>query len=82
MWNQKKLYKWTYLQNRNRPTDIEKKVRVTKGEKGWGRAELEVWDQQIQPAIYKTDKGIPCQPSGGVQEPKSHKLHCVAKKKK
>ena len=55
---------------------------VTKGEKGWGRAELEVWDQQIQPAIYKTDKGIPCQPSGGVQEPKSHKLHCVAKKKK
>ena len=33
MWNlKKKRYKWTYLQNRNRPTDIENKLIVTKGE--------------------------------------------------
>ena len=30
----KKWYKWTYLQNR--PTDIENKLMVTKGERGWG----------------------------------------------
>ena len=32
----KKWYKWTYLQNRNRPTDIENKSTVTKGEGGEG----------------------------------------------
>ena len=31
----KKRYKWTYLQNRNRFTDIEK-LMVTKGERGEG----------------------------------------------
>ena len=36
MWNLKKWYKWTYLQNRNRHTDIENKLTVTKGERGWG----------------------------------------------
>ena len=30
-WNLKKWYKWTYLQNINRLTDIEKKLEVTKG---------------------------------------------------
>ena len=30
----KKWYKWTYLQNRKRLTDIENKLMVTKGEKG------------------------------------------------
>ena len=30
----KKRYKWTYLQNTNRPTDIENKLMVTKGEGG------------------------------------------------
>ena len=34
MWNLKKLYKWTYLWNRNRFTDIESKLSVTKGEEG------------------------------------------------
>ena len=34
--------KWTYLQNRNRPTDIENKLMVTKG-KG-ARDKLAVWD--------------------------------------
>ena len=32
----KKLYKCTYFQNRNRPIDIENKLIVTKGERGWG----------------------------------------------
>ena len=32
MWNLEKWYKWTYLKNINRPTDIESKL--TKGEKG------------------------------------------------
>ena len=34
--------KWTYLQNRNRLTDIENKLMVTKGERS-GRDKLEVW---------------------------------------
>ena len=33
LWNLKKVYKWAYLQNRNRLTDIENKVMVTKGER-------------------------------------------------
>ena len=32
----KKRHKWTYLQNRNRPTDIENKLTVTKRERGEG----------------------------------------------
>ena len=36
MWDLKKWYKWTNLQNRNRLTDIENKLMVTKGEKGVG----------------------------------------------
>ena len=36
MWNLKKWYKWTYLQNRNRLTDIENKLMVTKGDSGEG----------------------------------------------
>ena len=38
IWNleQRKRYKWTYLQNRNRPTDIENKPVVTKEERDGG----------------------------------------------
>ena len=38
-WNLKKGYKWTYLQNRNRATDVENKFMVTKEDNGvwWGR---------------------------------------------
>ena len=36
MWNLKKWYKRTYLQNRNRLTDMENKLMVTKGESGGG----------------------------------------------
>ena len=39
MWNLKKGYKWTYLQNRNRLTDSENKLKVTKGER-WGEGEI------------------------------------------
>ena len=42
MWNLKKWYKWTYLQNRNRLTDIENKLMVTKGETV-GRDKLGIW---------------------------------------
>ena len=31
MWPLKKGYKWTYLQNRNRVTDVENKLMVTMG---------------------------------------------------
>ena len=36
MWDLKKWYKWTYSQNRNRLTDIENKLMVTKGERRGG----------------------------------------------
>ena len=36
MWNLKKWHKWTYLQNRNRLTDTENKLMVTKGDSGGG----------------------------------------------
>lgn len=41
MKNLKKWYKWTYLQNRNRLTDIENNL---------------VWNEQIYTSIYKIDK--------------------------
>ena len=40
MRNLKKWYKLTYLQNRNRLTDTENKLMVTKGERGWRRDKL------------------------------------------
>ena len=36
MWNLKKWYKWTHLQNRYRLTDIENKLTATKRETGRG----------------------------------------------
>ena len=36
VWNQKKWYKWTYLQNRNRVTHAENKPMVTNGERVGG----------------------------------------------
>ena len=37
MWDLEKCYRWTYLQNRNRETDVENKLTDTKGEGrvGW-----------------------------------------------
>ena len=45
MWNLKPSCKWPCLQSRNRLTDFENKLMVTKGESigGW-RAKLGVWD--------------------------------------
>ena len=42
----KKCYKWTYLQNRNRLTDIENEPMITKGDNKveGGRDKLGVWD--------------------------------------
>ena len=41
-WNLLKRYKWIYLQNRSRLTDIQIKLLATKRERG--RAEFEIWD--------------------------------------
>ena len=45
MWNLKR-YKWTYLQNRNRLTDTENKLMITKVDSGGGAGgdRLGVWD--------------------------------------
>ena len=34
MWNLEKCYRWSYLHNRNRDTDVEKKCKDTKEERG------------------------------------------------
>ena len=50
----KKKYKWTYLQNRNRVTDVENKFMVT-GEVGGGRDKSGAWDELTHTAIHKID---------------------------
>ena len=52
MSNLKKGYKWTYLQNTNRVTDIENKPRLP--ERKWGD-KLEDWGWHILSTIYKID---------------------------
>ena len=49
---EKKRYKWTYLQNRNRLTDFEK-LMVTKGDR-WevGRDGLGVWDWHMHTGMW------------------------------
>ena len=54
MWNLKKWYKRTYLQDRNRVTDVENKLMVTKRERG-GRDTLGDWDWHVHTTIYKLD---------------------------
>ena len=54
MWNLKKWYKWTYLQNRNRVTDVENKLMDIGGE-GEGRDKVGDWDWHIHTAIHKID---------------------------
>ena len=51
----KQWYKWTYLQNRNRLTDIENKLRVTKGESG-AEKYIRSLGFTDYTTIYKTDK--------------------------
>ena len=50
MWNLKKGYKWTYLQNRNRLTDFENKLLVTKGERWWEGIDW-VWDWHMHTLV-------------------------------
>ena len=47
-----KWYRWTYLQSRNRGTDVDKKSMGTKGE-GGGWDELEDWDWHIYTNMFK-----------------------------
>ena len=61
MGNLKKWYKWIYLQNRNRLTDLENKLMVTKEERcqqsDGGRDKLGVWDWHIYTTIFKIREG-------------------------
>ena len=51
-WNLEKWYIWTYLQSRNRNTDVENKCTDTKeGEGGWD--ELRHWDRHIHSGMYE-----------------------------
>ena len=52
----KKQYKWIYIQNRNRNTDIENKLIVSQGESEGEREKLRAWDEQIWTTIHKIDK--------------------------
>ena len=54
MESKKKWYKGTYLQNRNRVTDIRNKLAVTKGERG-GEGWIGRLGLNIHNTIYKTD---------------------------
>ena len=54
MWSIKKWYKLTYLQNRNRLTDLENELMVTGGR--WrGRDRLGVWNWLVHTGIFKID---------------------------
>ena len=56
MWNIEKWYRWSYLQSRNRDTDIENKCMDIKGEREeW--EELGDWDWHIYTTdtMYKID---------------------------
>ena len=57
MWNIEKCYRWSYLQSRNRDTDVENKCIDTKGERGGGWEELGDWDWHIYTTdtMYKID---------------------------
>ena len=50
-------HKSTYLQNRKRPTDIEDRLAVLKGEGGVGTGEVQDWQRQIcHPITCRMDK--------------------------
>ena len=54
MWNLDYDYKWTYLQNRNRFTNLENQLMVTWG-KSWGRDRPGAWNWHVHSAIFRTD---------------------------
>ena len=49
MWNLKKRYKWIYLQNRYRVTDVETKLELLWSKGGWVKGEIEI---DIYPLLY------------------------------
>ena len=62
MWNlkqqqqqKKKQYEWTYLQNRNKVTDVENKCMITRGKEKERRDKLGNGDWHIHNTIYKID---------------------------
>ena len=55
MWNLiLKIYKWTYLQSRNRFTNIKNKLMLTKGKYG-GRDKSGTWDKYLYTNIHSTN---------------------------
>ena len=54
VWNLKKCFRWTYLQNRNRVTDVENNLMVT-GVGKKGKDKLGDWNWHIHSTIYKID---------------------------
>ena len=56
MWNLK--YNANELTKQKQTHRQENKLMVTKGGRGLGKDKLGVWDQQIQPTIYKRDKQL------------------------
>ena len=52
--NIKKWYKWTYLQKRNRLTDLENELMVTRGKAG-RRDRLRVWGFCVHADILRID---------------------------
>ena len=55
MWNLEKRYGWTYLQNRNRVTNVENKLWLPKGDVWGGWDELGDWHWHIHTIMYKID---------------------------
>ena len=51
IWNLKIIYKWTYLQNKNGLIDIESNSMITKGDRGVGEINYELWIN-IQILLY------------------------------
>ena len=52
--SKKKWYKWTYLQNRKRLTDLEIEFMISRGKKAAGER-YRVWHGQVHTAVFKMD---------------------------
>ena len=58
MWNLKKWYEWTYLQNRNTLTDLEKNLWLPKGKSWWRGYTGSLGLADTHCYIYKIDKDL------------------------